>query len=121
MPVDIIDPQTKITVTGTAVDKIKQLFEDPDLNSDGIVALRTFIKGGGCSGFEYGFTFEDELNDDDTIIDCGIGLPIAIDVMSVQYLIGSIIDYQVSDWSQQFTITNPNATNTCGCGKSFSV
>ena len=121
MTTNIIDPQTKITVTESAIKKIKQLFDDPDLNSEGIVALRAFIKGGGCSGFEYGFTFEDELSEDDTLIDCGIGLPIAIDMLSVQYLIGSTIDYKISDWSQQFTITNPNAANTCGCGKSFSV
>lgn len=82
--------------------------------------LRTFVQGGGCSGFSYGFTFDDVQNDDDFEIDCG-AWKVLIDSMSMQYLQGAEIDYKEEIMGSQFVIKNPNATTTCGCGSSFAV
>jgi iron-sulfur cluster insertion protein len=82
--------------------------------------LRVFVTGGGCSGFQYGFTFDEDVNDDDTIVEKG-GVSLLIDSMSYQYLVGAEIDYTEGLQGSQFVIRNPNATSTCGCGSSFSV
>ena len=82
--------------------------------------LRVFITGGGCSGFQYGFTFEETVNDDDFQIEKD-GLTFLVDPMSYQYLVDAEIDYTESLYGSQFVIRNPNATTTCGCGSSFSV
>lgn len=84
------------------------------------LALRVFVTGGGCSGFQYGFTLDEETNDDDFAVEKD-GVRIVVDPMSYQYLIGATIDYQEDLSGAQFTISNPNATTTCGCGSSFSV
>ena len=82
--------------------------------------LRVFITGGGCSGFQYGFTFDEDVADDDTIIDRE-GVSLIVDPMSFQYLVGAEVDYTEGLEGSRFVINNPNATTTCGCGSSFSV
>jgi len=82
--------------------------------------LRVFVQGGGCSGFQYGFTFDEVVNDDDTAMNKN-GVTLLIDAMSLQYLAGAEIDYKEDLQGAQFVIKNPNATTTCGCGSSFSA
>ena len=82
--------------------------------------LRVYISGGGCSGFQYGFTFDEEVADDDTQVENG-GVTVLVDAMSIQYLNGAEIDYKEDLAGAQFVIRNPNASTTCGCGSSFSV
>jgi iron-sulfur cluster insertion protein len=106
-----------LVFTDNAAKKVKELIEEegsPDLK------LRVFVSGGGCSGFQYGFTFEEEVNDDDTQVQKD-SVTLLIDPMSLQYLMGAEIDYQDSLQGSQFVIRNPQATTTCGCGSSFSV
>ena len=106
-----------LVFTDSAANKVKALIEDeknPNLN------LRVFITGGGCSGFQYGFTFDEKIQDGDSEIEkCGVKL--LVDPMSVQYLRGAEIDYQEGLEGAQFVIKNPNAKTTCGCGSSFST
>ena len=102
--------------TENAASKVKQLIDEegnPDLK------LRVFVSGGGCSGFQYGFTFDEVVNEDDTSLERN-GVTLLIDPMSFQYLAGAEIDYQEGAEGAQFVIKNPNATSTCGCGSSFS-
>jgi iron-sulfur cluster insertion protein len=82
--------------------------------------LRVYVQGGGCSGFQYGFTFDEEMQEGDTEIEKG-GVTLLVDPMSVQYLMGAEIDYREDLSGAQFIIRNPNASTTCGCGSSFSV
>lgn len=103
--------------TESAANKVRELIEEegtPDLK------LRVFVSGGGCSGFQYGFTFDETTNDDDTVIERE-GVVLLIDPMSLQYLVGAEIDYTDGLQGSQFVIRNPNATTTCGCGSSFSA
>src|SRR4051794_23361956 len=100
-----------------AADKVKQLIEEEG-NAD--LKLRVFVQGGGCSGFQYGFTFDEAVNEDDTVMNKS-GVQLLIDSMSYQYLVGAEIDYKDDINGAQFVIKNPNATTTCGCGSSFSV
>lgn len=106
-----------LTFTDSAVAKVKQLIEEE--GNDGL-KLRVFVTGGGCSGFQYGFTFDEETADDDTALQKG-GVTLLVDAMSLQYLAGAEIDYQENAEGAQFVIKNPNATSTCGCGSSFSA
>ena len=106
-----------LVFTDNAAKKVKELI-DEEGTSD--LKLRVFVSGGGCSGFQYGFTFEDTVNDDDTQVERD-GVVLLIDPMSLQYLVGAEIDYQDSLQGSQFVIRNPNATTTCGCGSSFSA
>ena len=85
------------------------------------LALRTFVQGGGCSGFSYGFTFDEEKNEDDFEFPINEQYNVLVDSMSMQYLQGATIDYKDELMGSQFVITNPNAQSTCGCGSSFSV
>jgi iron-sulfur cluster insertion protein len=101
----------------SAVAKVKQLIEEEG-NEE--LKLRVFVSGGGCSGFQYGFTFDEVTNEDDTSL-VKDGVTLLIDPMSFQYLTGAEIDYQEGLEGAQFVIKNPNATTTCGCGSSFSV
>jgi iron-sulfur cluster insertion protein len=108
---------TPLVFTDNAAKKVKELIEEegsPDLK------LRVFVSGGGCSGFQYGFTFEEEVNDDDTQV-MKDTVTLLIDPMSLQYLMGAEIDYQDNLQGSQFVIRNPQAQSTCGCGSSFSV
>ncbi|MEQ8663515.1 MAG: iron-sulfur cluster insertion protein ErpA, partial [Gammaproteobacteria bacterium] len=91
-----------------------------DEEGDDSLMLRVFISGGGCSGFQYGFTFDQKENDGDTIV-VNQGVKLLVDPMSVQYLMGAEIDYTEGLEGSQFVIRNPNASTTCGCGSSFSV
>ena len=106
-----------ITVSDSAVEKIKALIaeeQNPDL------MVRMFVEGGGCSGFQYGFTFEEQKSEDDFVFEFN-GITILVDAMSAQYVQGAEIDWQESAMGSTFAIRNPNATTTCGCGSSFSV
>lgn len=103
--------------TDSAATKVKELI-DEEGNAD--LKLRVFVTGGGCSGFQYGFTFDEARNEDDTVMEKG-GVTLVIDPMSFQYLVGAEIDYQEGLEGAQFVIKNPNATTTCGCGSSFSA
>ena len=108
---------TPIQLTERAVSKVKELISgegNPDLH------LRVFVTGGGCSGFQYGFSFDDEHQDDDTEV-VKDGVTVVIDGMSYQYLVGATGDYSESLTGSQFVVENPNASSTCGCGASFSL
>jgi iron-sulfur cluster insertion protein len=103
--------------TDSAADKVRALIiEEGNEN----YKLRVFVTGGGCSGFQYGFTFDEEQNEDDTVMEKN-GVRLLVDAMSYQYLVGAEIDYTDGVEGAQFVIRNPNATSTCGCGSSFSV
>ena len=106
-----------ISVTDSAKAKIKDLLLE---ENNPKLALRTFVQGGGCSGFSYGFTFDDDQNEDDFEIPLD-EFKVLVDSMSYQYLVGSTIDYKEEVMGSSFVIQNPNATTTCGCGSSFSV
>jgi iron-sulfur cluster insertion protein len=106
-----------ITITESAQAKIEDLLAE---ENNPKLMLRTFVQGGGCSGFSYGFTFDEELNEDDFEFPVG-NSKILIDAMSMQYLQGAIIDYVEGLMGASFNIKNPNAQTTCGCGSSFSV
>jgi iron-sulfur cluster insertion protein len=106
-----------ITFTDNAANKIADLLAE---ENNPAMKLRVFVQGGGCSGFSYGFTFDDVINEDDTTITKG-EVTILVDAMSYQYLVGAEIDYKETLMSSSFVINNPGATSTCGCGSSFSV
>lgn len=106
-----------IIVTDSAVSKITDLLAEENNPN---LKLRTFVQGGGCSGFQYGFTFDEEQNEDDFVIEKS-GIKILVDSMSYQYLVGAEINYTEDLTGCSFTIKNPNAQTTCGCGSSFSV
>jgi iron-sulfur cluster insertion protein len=106
-----------LVFTDSAAAKVKQLI-DEEGNAE--LKLRVFVSGGGCSGFQYGFTFDEVANEDDTVMQKD-GVTLLIDAMSYQYLVGAEIDYTQGVEGEQFVIKNPNATTTCGCGSSFSV
>lgn len=115
--VDLQAPPPMIIFTDAAAAKVKDLLIDegnPDLK------LRVFVQGGGCSGFQYGFTFDETVAEDDTTIDKD-GVQLLVDPMSFQYLVGAEIDYKEDIEGSQFVIRNPNANTTCGCGSSFSI
>ena len=111
------DMPAPLVFTDNAANKVKQLIEEEGNNE---LKLRVFVTGGGCSGFQYGFTFEESVNEDDTPMQKN-GVTLLIDPMSLQYLTGAEIDYQENAEGAQFVIKNPNATTTCGCGSSFSA
>jgi len=100
-----------------AAAKVRQLIEE---EGNAALKLRVFVQGGGCSGFQYGFTFDEEINEDDTTMERN-GVTLLIDSMSYQYLVGAEIDYKEDIEGAQFVIRNPNAQTTCGCGSSFSA
>jgi iron-sulfur cluster insertion protein len=106
-----------LVFTDSAAAKVRELIEEE--GNPGL-KLRVFVTGGGCSGFQYGFTFDEEVNEDDTTLDKN-GVTLLIDPMSYQYLVGAEIDYSEGLEGSQFVIRNPNATSTCGCGSSFSA
>jgi iron-sulfur cluster insertion protein len=111
------EPPVPILFTDSAAAKVKELVDEegnPELK------LRVFVQGGGCSGFQYGFTFDEVTNEDDTQMRKN-GVTLLIDAMSLQYLAGAEIDYKDDLQGAQFVIKNPNASTTCGCGSSFSV
>lgn len=106
-----------LNFTDSAANKVRELIQEegnPELK------LRVFVTGGGCSGFQYGFTFDETTNADDAVMEKN-GVTLLIDPMSYQYLVGAEIDYSEGLEGSQFVIKNPNASSTCGCGSSFSV
>jgi len=114
---DMTEMPAPLTFSDSAAAKVKSLIEEegnPELK------LRVFVTGGGCSGFQYGFTFDEAVSEDDTSMEKN-GVTLLIDPMSLQYLGGAEIDYQEGIEGAQFVIKNPNATSTCGCGSSFSA
>ena len=106
-----------IEITDSAIAKISDILAE---ENNPKVKLRTFVQGGGCSGFSYGFTLDEEQNEDDFVIEKP-GVYILIDSMSMQYLQGSTIDYKDELMGASFVINNPQAVSTCGCGSSFAV
>ncbi|MEQ8514767.1 MAG: iron-sulfur cluster insertion protein ErpA [Chromatocurvus sp.] len=110
------DPTT-ITLSDSAVRKVRELVTEEE---NGNLKLRVFITGGGCSGFQYGFSFDEESADDDTAIDVD-GVTVVVDPMSFPYLAGSEVDYLEGLEGSRFVVNNPNATTTCGCGASFAI
>ena len=112
-----MEPPSPLVFTDSAVAKVADLIAEegnPDLK------LRVFVQGGGCSGFQYGFTFDETVNEDDTQVSKG-NVTLLIDSMSLQHLVGAEIDYKEDINGSQFVIKNPNATTTCDCGSSFSA
>jgi iron-sulfur cluster insertion protein len=103
--------------TDSAATKVQQLIEEEGNDQ---LKLRVFVTGGGCSGFQYGFTFDEEVSEEDTVLEKN-GVTLLVDSMSYQYLVGAEIDYSEGVEGAQFVIKNPNATSTCGCGSSFST
>lgn len=106
-----------IKVTQNAANKVKALIKD---EGNDALKLRVYVTGGGCSGFQYGFTFDENINDGDTAVEKD-GVTFLVDPMSYQYLAGSELDYKEDLQGAQFVIRNPNASTTCGCGSSFSI
>lgn len=117
MSVPVADIPAPVDFTDSAAAKVRELIQEED-NSD--LKLRVFIQGGGCSGFQYGFTFEEDQQGDDTAVEKD-GVTLLIDPMSLQYLTGAKIDYKEDLEGARFIINNPNASTTCGCGSSFSA
>ena len=105
-----------LTLTDTAADKIRGLLENEDNSA---LNLRIFVSGGGCSGFQYGFTFDDEIKESDEVVDSH-GVKLLVDPMSLELVDGAEVDYQSSVNGESFVIRNPNAGSSCGCGKSFT-
>ena len=101
----------------SAATRVKRLIEEED---NPALKLRVYITGGGCSGFQYGFTFDENVNDGDTTIEKE-GVTLVVDPMSLQYLIGGVVDFSEGLDGSRFFISNPNASSTCGCGSSFSI
>jgi iron-sulfur cluster insertion protein len=108
---------TSINLSARAVNKVRELVAEEENDN---LKLRVYITGGGCSGFQYGFAFEDEAAEDDAAIEQD-GVTVLIDPMSFQYLVGSEVDYTEGLEGSRFVINNPNASTTCGCGSSFSI
>ncbi|MGL5949419.1 MAG: iron-sulfur cluster insertion protein ErpA [Aeromonas sp.] len=114
---ELTEAALPIQLTDAAANKIHTLITEEENSA---LKLRVYITGGGCSGFQYGFTFEEQINDGDTIVEKN-GVTMVVDPMSLQYLVGGTVDYTESLEGSRFIVQNPNATTTCGCGSSFSI
>ncbi|MFA7270945.1 MAG: iron-sulfur cluster insertion protein ErpA [Sterolibacterium sp.] len=112
-----VTEMSPLNFTDNAANKVRELIVE---EGNAELKLRVFVTGGGCSGFQYGFTFDEVQNEDDTVMQKN-GVTLLIDPMSYQYLVGAEIDYTEGLEGAQFVIKNPNATSTCGCGSSFNV
>ena len=117
MSMTATDMTELVKFTDNAANKVKQLIEE---EGNANLMLRVFVTGGGCSGFQYGFTFDEKVQDGDTEV-VNQGVKLLVDPMSFQYLTGAEIDYKEGLEGSMFVINNPNATTTCGCGSSFSI
>ena len=106
-----------MSLTDNAAEKVRSLIDEEGNDN---LKLRVYVTGGGCSGFQYGFSFDEQVSDDDTIVK-NKGASLLIDPLSYQYLVGSRIDYEEGLEGSRFTVNNPLATTTCGCGSSFSI
>ena len=116
-PVDANAPPAALNFTDAAAAKVAELIRE---ESNPNLKLRVFVQGGGCSGFQYGFTFDEAVEEGDTQVS-NQGVTLLVDPMSVQYLMGAEIDYREDLEGAQFVIRNPNASTTCGCGSSFNT
>jgi iron-sulfur cluster assembly accessory protein len=121
-PIAMTESPTQFTPLGmvfsdTAAQKVKLLVDEEENSA---LMLRVFVTGGGCSGFEYGFTFDEDLEEDDTAIE-NHGVKLVVDALSYQYLVGAEVDFKVDLQGSRFVVTNPNAATTCGCGNSFAI
>ena len=114
---NIAEQGAPLVFTDSAAAKVKELIDE---EGNDALKLRVFVTGGGCSGFQYGFTFDEESAEDDTVMQKN-GVTLLVDPMSFQYLVGAEIDFTEGLEGAQFVIKNPNATSTCGCGSSFSA
>jgi iron-sulfur cluster insertion protein len=112
-----VEPNTHLVFTDSAAAKVGELIRE---ESNPNLKLRVFVQGGGCSGFQYGFTFDENVEEGDTLVE-NQGVTLLVDPMSIQYLAGAEIDYREDMEGAQFVIRNPNASTTCGCGSSFSA
>jgi iron-sulfur cluster insertion protein len=110
------DTESPLIFSDSAANKVKALIQEEGNDN---LKLRVYVTGGGCSGFQYGFTFDEAVNDGDTEVEKN-GVTLLIDPMSYQYMVGAEIDYKEDLEGAQFVIRNPNATTTCGCGSSFT-
>ena len=108
---------TDIGFSDNAARKVRQLI---DAEGNEALKLRVFVSGGGCSGFSYGFTFDEDVAEDDAVVEQS-GITLLVDSLSYQYLLGSEVDYLEDLQGAQFIVTNPNAASTCGCGNSFAI
>ena len=117
MSVEVVEAGFPLEFTEAAAERVKFLLDDED-NKE--MKLRVYITGGGCSGFQYGFTFDDKVNDDDMQVDKD-GAKMIVDSMSLQYLVGGRVHFTQGLEGSRFLVDNPNATATCGCGSSFSM
>jgi iron-sulfur cluster insertion protein len=108
-----------ITIDDSAKNKITELYEEE--NDPEVKGLRIFVQGGGCSGFQYGFTWDKEINEDDFVFDITNDVKLLVDTMSSQYLQGTTVKYKKELGGEQFVMENPNVTTKCGCGSSFGV
>ena len=114
---DTLQPVLSLSFSDAAATKVSRLIEE-EANPD--LRLRVFVTGGGCSGFEYGFTFDEDVEEDDTLI-VNQGVALIIDPLSLQYLSGAEVDFKEDLQGSRFVVNNPNASVTCGCGNSFSI
>ena len=117
IPPVLPDGEAPIKISETVVGKVAEMLAE---EGDPALQLRIFVTGGGCSGFQYGFAFDDEKKEDDVRVERG-AITVVVDAMSLQYLMGAEIDYEDNLEGARFVIRNPNASSTCGCGSSFSV
>jgi iron-sulfur cluster insertion protein len=117
VPPSLPEGAAPITISESVVDKVAEMLAE---EGDPALQLRIFVTGGGCSGFQYGFAFDDEKKEDDVRVERG-PITVVVDAMSLQYLMGAEIDYEDKLEGARFVIRNPNAASTCGCGSSFSV
>ena len=108
---------TNIQMSARAADKVSELIQGEENDE---LKLRVFVTGGGCSGFSYGFTFDDDIAQEDTVVRRS-GVTMVVDPMSYQYLVGAEVDFKEDLQGSQFVVTHPNASSTCGCGNSFAI
>lgn len=113
----MVESSDPISMTDAAAAKLQSLIEEEENDR---LMLRVYVTGGGCSGFQYGFAFDEEYQEDDTEVTRN-GMKLVVDPLSFQYLVGSEVDYQENLEGARFTVMNPNASSTCGCGASFSI
>lgn len=113
----MVESADPIAMTDAAAAKLQSLIEEEENDR---LMLRVYVTGGGCSGFQYGFAFDEEYQEDDTEV-LKNGMKLVVDPLSFQYLVGSEVDYKENLEGARFTVSNPNATSTCGCGASFSI
>lgn len=114
---EMAEQNVEMVFTDSAANKVRTLIEEEGNDS---LKLRVYITGGGCSGFSYGFSFDENAAEDDTVVE-NKGVTLVVDPMSFQYLVGAEVDYKEGLQGSQFIVTNPNAATTCGCGSSFSI